>query len=91
MSRIRRTFSLVASALLTFTSWLPTAGAASSPGNEASAPTVMQRSSATVLASDMKVGDLVFIRVGVRPFLEVADATDSWTNHVGIAVATADR
>jgi hypothetical protein len=39
----------------------------------------------------MKVGDLVFIRVGVRPFLEVADATDSWTNHVGIAVATADR
>jgi hypothetical protein len=36
----------------------------------------------------MKVGDLVFIRVGVRPFLEVADATDSWTNHVGIVVDT---
>jgi len=88
MSPTRRTVTLVASALLAFTSWLPAAGATSSPGNEAHAPIVLQRSSATVLASDMKVGDLVFIRVGVRPFLEVADATNSWTNHVGIVVDT---
>lgn len=35
-----------------------------------------------------QVGDLVFIRVGARPFLEVAAATGSWTNHVGIVVET---
>ena len=32
------------------------------------------------------VGDLVFIRVPMRPFREVAAATGSWTNHVGIVV-----
>ncbi|MCX4161506.1 MULTISPECIES: YebB family permuted papain-like enzyme [Paraburkholderia] len=35
---------------------------------------------------DLQVGDLVFIRVTARPFLEVAYATLSWTNHVGIVV-----
>lgn len=35
----------------------------------------------------LAVGDLVFIRVGARPFLEVAAATGSWTNHVGIVVS----
>ena len=39
------------------------------------------------LASQLHVGDLVFIRVGFRPFREVATATGSWTNHVGIVVA----
>lgn len=38
--------------------------------------------------SPLRVGDLVFIRVGVRPFLEVAAATGSWTNHVGIVIET---
>ncbi|HDR9760708.1 TPA: YebB family permuted papain-like enzyme [Burkholderia cepacia] len=33
-----------------------------------------------------EIGDIVFIRVTVRPFLEVASATRSWTNHVGIVV-----
>ena len=37
---------------------------------------------------DLQVGDLVFIRVTARPFLEVAYATLSWTNHVGIVVDT---
>ncbi|MFT3818810.1 MAG: YebB family permuted papain-like enzyme [Rubrivivax sp.] len=37
----------------------------------------------------LAVGDLVFIRVPVRPFVEVAAATGSWTNHVGIVVDTA--
>lgn len=40
------------------------------------------------LAPQLQVGDLVFIRVGFRPFREVAAATGSWTNHVGIVVAT---
>lgn len=36
--------------------------------------------------SGLRVGDLVFIRARARPFREVAAATDSWTNHVGIVV-----
>ncbi|MCA0244703.1 MAG: YebB family permuted papain-like enzyme [Proteobacteria bacterium] len=36
----------------------------------------------------LAVGDLVFIRVPWRPFVEVAAATGSWTNHVGIVVDT---
>lgn len=40
------------------------------------------------LAPALQVGDLVFIRVSARPFLEVAAATGSWTNHVGIVVDT---
>ncbi|WP_248800381.1 YebB family permuted papain-like enzyme [Pseudomonas sp. MWU13-2105] len=35
---------------------------------------------------DLHIGDLVFIRVTARPFLEVANATNSWTNHVGVVV-----
>ncbi|MPQ66606.1 MULTISPECIES: YebB family permuted papain-like enzyme [unclassified Pseudomonas] len=35
---------------------------------------------------DLQIGDLVFIRVTARPFLEVANATNSWTNHVGVVV-----
>ncbi|MBN3788751.1 YebB family permuted papain-like enzyme [Burkholderia sp. Ac-20353] len=40
------------------------------------------------LAASAHVGDLVFIRVPIRPFREVADATGTWTNHVGIVVDT---
>jgi len=40
------------------------------------------------LASNMKVGDIVFIRVSAKPFREVASATNSWTNHVGIVIDT---
>lgn len=35
---------------------------------------------------DLQIGDLVFIRVTARPFLEVANATNSWTNHVGVVI-----
>lgn len=38
------------------------------------------------LAAELAVGDLVFIRVGFKPFREVAAATGSWTHHVGIVV-----
>lgn len=41
-----------------------------------------------VLASELKVGDVVFIRVTARPFMEVSGATQSWTNHVGVVVDT---
>ncbi len=40
------------------------------------------------LAQQLQVGDLVFIRVCALPFLKVASTTNSWTNHVGIVVAT---
>lgn len=36
----------------------------------------------------LAVGDLVFIRVPYKPFREVATATGSWTNHVGVVVST---
>jgi hypothetical protein len=38
------------------------------------------------LAPRLKVGDVVFIRVPVKPFREVSAATGSWTNHVGVVV-----
>ncbi len=38
------------------------------------------------LAPTLSVGDVVFIRVAARPFREVAAATGSWTNHVGIVI-----
>jgi hypothetical protein len=37
-------------------------------------------------ADDLRIGDMVFIRVPARPFREVASATNSWTNHVGVVV-----
>lgn len=40
-----------------------------------------------LLGSRLKVGDVIFIRVSAKPFREVAAATDSWSNHVGIVVA----
>ena len=43
------------------------------------------------LAPRLQVGDVVFIRVTARPFREVATATGSWTNHVGIVVDTSGR
>lgn len=36
------------------------------------------------LAKQLEVGDVVFIRIPRKPFIEVADTTSSWTNHVGI-------
>jgi hypothetical protein len=40
------------------------------------------------VAAPLEVGDLVFIRVKARPFLEVSAATGCWSNHVGIVVDT---
>ena len=42
----------------------------------------------STLDSELQVGDLVFIRVTALPFREVAAATGSWTNHVGVVFDT---
>ncbi len=44
--------------------------------------------STPALGAILNVGDVVFIRVPAKPFREVATATGSWTNHVGIVVDT---
>lgn len=44
------------------------------------------RSTIRQLAGQLAVGDLVFIRVPTPPFMQVADATGSWTNHVGVVI-----
>jgi hypothetical protein len=38
------------------------------------------------LASQLEVGDVVFIHVSVLPFEKISSTTGSWTNHVGIVV-----
>lgn len=40
------------------------------------------------LASIVQPGDLIFIRVAYKAFTEVADATGTWTNHVGVVFST---
>jgi len=42
------------------------------------------------IAKQLQIGDLVFIRVSALPFQKVAAATQSWTNHVGVVVQSAD-
>ncbi|SFN39177.1 Permuted papain-like amidase enzyme, YaeF/YiiX, C92 family [Formivibrio citricus] len=44
----------------------------------------LQQSTLEDIAEQLQVGDVVFTRIKVRPFLKVAAATGSWTNHVGI-------
>ncbi|MEP6609704.1 MAG: YebB family permuted papain-like enzyme [Burkholderiaceae bacterium] len=39
-----------------------------------------------VLAGQTEIGDLVFIRVRAAVFMQVAEATGSWTNHVGVVI-----
>lgn len=43
------------------------------------------------LEKKLEVGDVVFIRVPIPPFTEVADTTSSWTNHVGIVIDTSGK
>lgn len=42
--------------------------------------------SSKALGRSLAIGDLVFIRIGAYPFRQVADATGTWTNHVGIVL-----
>ncbi len=43
------------------------------------------------LASELEVGDVVFIHVSALPFEKISSTTDSWTNHVGIVVDVSDK
>lgn len=38
------------------------------------------------LLEQVHIGDLVFIRVPTPLFMQVADATGTWTNHVGVVI-----
>jgi hypothetical protein len=61
------------------------------PAKEVDARDAGQQSATTTvagLATSLAVGDVVFIRVTAKPFREVASATGSWTNHVGIVIDT---
>jgi len=49
-------------------------------------PPVPRTMAAAELAARVQVGDLVFTRIGFYPFRKVADATRTWTNHVGIVL-----
>ncbi len=40
------------------------------------------------LSSQLQVGDMLFVRLKARPFLEAADAMMTWCNHVSIVVDT---
>lgn len=72
----------VASVYFVSASALPVADPASHP-----VPATPTASTAEAqLAHSLKVGDVVFIRVTAKPFREVAAATGSWTNHVGVVV-----
>ncbi len=44
------------------------------------------QASLAVLGKQLKVGDVVFIRIPVALFVKVADTTNSWTNHVGVVI-----
>ncbi len=56
----------------------------SSSSFRASLPTIPLHS----LAENLQVGDLVFIRLRARPFVEAADVMMSWVNHVGVVLST---
>lgn len=67
----------------------PGAGASRWPSSffKASLPTIPFQA----LAEHLQVGDLVFIRLRARPFIEAADVMMSWTNHVGVVVGTRNK
>lgn len=60
---------------------LPVSAAPTSPTTETHA--VIK---AAELNQHLHIGDLVFIQVGVLPFMKISSATGSWVNHVGVVV-----
>lgn len=42
------------------------------------------------LSPSLKVGDLVFVRIKGKLFTQVAEDTNSWTNHVGVVLEASD-
>src|SRR4051812_34362215 len=84
----RRSALLAACSAAAALAMAPVAGAAA-PAISASPPANAALGDAA-LAGKLQVGDLVFIRVSARPFREVAAATNSWANHVGVVSELAD-
>ena len=53
---------------------------------DATAPAALPSEPVAELARSLQVGDIVFTRIGAYPFRKVAEATGTWTNHVGIVL-----
>jgi hypothetical protein len=75
--------ALVASCSLVSTSAL--AQARNHASDDIAAPALASES-VDALAKSLRVGDIVFTRIGAYPFRKVAEATGTWTNHVGIVL-----
>jgi Permuted papain-like amidase enzyme, YaeF/YiiX, C92 family len=88
MLTAQRPDAAIASVILTLSLHSLLAGAAEPASELRVESRALPNTSVATLASALKVGDVVFIRVSARPFREVALATNSWTNHVGIVVDT---
>jgi hypothetical protein len=54
-------------------------------------PQASAREDVAALGRTLQVGDIVFTRIGAYPFRKVAEATGTWTNHVGIVLDTSGR
>lgn len=57
-----------------------------SPAAAGQAPSAPVLTTLATLNAELRPGDLVFTRIDVLPFREVATATGTWTNHVGIVI-----
>ena len=65
-----------------------TGALAQSPATDdvAAPASLPDKEAVTELARSLQVGDIVFTRIGAYPFRKVADATGTWTNHVGLVL-----
>jgi hypothetical protein len=55
-------------------------------GQNISEAKVQKTSNLQQLASELEVGDIIFIQVSILPFEKISSTTESWTNHVGVVV-----
>lgn len=81
---LSRSKALVISSVVLCLSAATDAQAAGAQAAGASAQ--LAQTSTEELGRQLRVGDVVFIRVSALPFKKVAIATDSWTNHVGVVI-----
>jgi hypothetical protein len=85
-----RAFRKLATVALLWLGWLvaPQAQAQAQAQSEIQTQAALPHITVAALAAQLQVGDVVFIRVDAKPFREIAAATGSWTNHVGVVVST---
>jgi hypothetical protein len=65
---------------------VPAVAAAPSAAASAALQPTAALASPSALFAAVQVGDIVFTRIDVLPFREVAAATGTWTNHVGVVI-----